>query len=58
VRNLGTRLDKLEVVWGAKSPPAVEVQEFVGEDGTAWVRIRCGRAMGWKAILKEAWEAV
>jgi hypothetical protein len=58
VRKIGTRLGKLEVIWQAKTPPGVEVQEFAGPDGEPWVRIRCGRAMGWKAILKEAWEAV
>jgi hypothetical protein len=58
VRSLGARLNKLEVVWRHEDPPAVEVREFVGEDGVRWVRIRCGSAMGWKAITKEAWEAV
>jgi hypothetical protein len=58
VRTLGTRLNKLEVVWQAKQPPAVDVEEFEGPDGSPWVRIRIGGGMGWKAITKEAWEAV
>jgi hypothetical protein len=57
-RTLGGRLDKLEIVW-QRPPVQLEVEHFEYE-GQAWVRLRFPGtgSTGWKAVLREMWEAV